>query len=48
MERKTLCISLAPRSPAVYCRLSSPLGIEAAFVCASGFQGAVGSFVGGH
>jgi hypothetical protein len=47
-ERKTLCLSLAPRPPVVYCRLSSPLGTEAALVRASGFRGAVGSFLCGH
>jgi hypothetical protein len=49
-ERKTLCkvLSLAPRLPAVYCRPSTPLGTEAALVRASGFRGAVGSFVCGR
>jgi hypothetical protein len=41
-------LSLVPRLPAVYCRLSTPLETEAALVCASGFREAVGSFVCGH
>ena len=47
-ERKTLCLSLAPRQPAVYCRPSSPPGIKAALVRASVFRGAVVSFVCGR
>jgi hypothetical protein len=40
-KMKTLCLSLAPRLPMVYCRPSSPLGTKAAFGRASGFRGAV-------
>jgi hypothetical protein len=36
-KEKTLCLSLVPRLPAVYCRPSSPLGTEATFERASGF-----------
>src|SRR5258708_17563714 len=47
-KRKTLCLSLVPRQPAVYCRPSSPLRTIAVPVCASVFRGAVGGSVCGH